>query len=105
VEIERPVQHKTHRERAAVGQRDPEPDGPAQKAVKNGQQPQIEPEGEAVDQAEAEKRRRHDPRQAQGKKPHDGPAPGAESVSGRTKLLGGHAVRLPATGGRKPSGR
>jgi hypothetical protein len=105
MEVERPVQHEAQRERADVGQRDAEPHRPAQQAVKHGQQPQVDAEGEAVDQAEAEKRRRHDPRQTQGKKPHDGPAQGAEPVSGRRRLLGGHAARFPAGGDRKPSGR
>jgi hypothetical protein len=105
VEIERPVEDKTQGERTDVSQRDAEPHRPAQEPVKNGQQPQVDAEGEAVDQAEAEKRRRHDPRQTQGKEPHDGPAQGPEPVSGRRRLLGGHAARFPAAGGRRPSGR
>jgi hypothetical protein len=105
MEVERAVQHEAQPERAYVRQRDREPHGPAEQAVENGQQPQIDAEREPVDEAEAQKRRSHDPRQTQRKHPHDGPAEGAESVSGRTELLGGHAVSVPAGGGRKPSGR
>jgi hypothetical protein len=105
VEVERPVQHETQPERAAVGQRDAEPDRPPQQPVKNGQQPQVDAERESVDQAETQKRRSYDPRQTEGKEPHDGPATGAESVSGRRRLLGGHTVSVPAGGDRKPSGR
>jgi hypothetical protein len=105
MEVERPVQHEAQPERAAVRQRDRQPDGPAEKPVKSRQQQEIDAERAAVDEAEAEKRRSHDPRQPQRQDPHDGPAEGAESVSGRTELLGGHLVSVPARGDGKPSGR
>jgi hypothetical protein len=105
MEVERPVQHEAQGERANVRERDAEPHRPAQQPVENGQQTQVDAEGEAVDQAKAEERRRHDPRQTQREKPHDGPAPSAESVSGRTRLLGGHTLSVPAGGDRKPAGR
>jgi hypothetical protein len=105
MEVERPVQHEAQPERAAVGRRDRQPDGPAQQSVKDGQQREIDAEREAVDEAEAEKRRGHDPRQTQRQYAHDGLAEGAESVSGRTGLLGGHPVSVPTGGDGKPSGR
>jgi hypothetical protein len=105
MEVERPVQREAQPERADVRQRDRQPHRPAEQAVEDGQQREVDAEGEAVDEAEAEKRRRHDPRQTQWQHAHDGPAEGAESVSGRTGLLGGHPVSVPAEGDGQPSGR
>jgi hypothetical protein len=105
MEVERPVQHEAQPERTAVRQRDRQPDRPAQQSVKSGQQREVDAEREAVDQAEAEKRRGHDPRQTQRQYPHHGLAEGAESVSGRTGLLGGHPVSVPTGGDGKRSGR
>ncbi|GLY39208.1 hypothetical protein Amsp01_052320 [Amycolatopsis sp. NBRC 101858] len=105
MEVERPVQREAQPERANVGNRDREPHGPAGQPVENGQQPQVDAEREAVDEAEAEKRRRHDPRQPQRQYPHDRPAEGTESVSGRSGKVGGHPVSLASKGDRRPSGR
>jgi hypothetical protein len=105
VEVERPVQHEAHSERAEVRQRDREPHGPAERAVENGQQPQIDAEREPVDEAEAEKRRRHDPRQPQREYPHDRPAEGAESVGGRSGKVGGHPLSVARQGDHQPSDR
>ncbi|GHG29044.1 hypothetical protein GCM10017567_55870 [Amycolatopsis bullii] len=105
MEVERPVQREAQPERADVSQRDRQPHRPAEHAVEDGEQPEVDAEGEPVDQAEPEKRRRHDPRQTQWQEAHDGPAEGAESVSGRTGSVGGHPVSVPAGGDRKPSGR
>jgi hypothetical protein len=58
VEVECPVQHETQPERAHVGQRNGQPDGPAEHAVEHRQQREIDAESEAVDHAEAEERRR-----------------------------------------------
>ncbi|MBE1502558.1 hypothetical protein H4696_009658 [Amycolatopsis lexingtonensis] len=105
MEVERPVQHEAEPERAAVRDRDRQPHGPAEQASENGQQPEVDAERQTVDEAEAEKRRGDDPRQTQREYPDDGPAEGAEAVSGRTGLLGGHPVSVPAGGDREPSGR
>jgi hypothetical protein len=105
MEVERPVQHEAQPERTAVGQRDRQPDGPAEQAVESGEQRQVDPERQTVDEAEAEKRRGHDPRQTQRQHAHDGPAEGAESVGGRAESVGGHAASVPAEGDGKPSGR
>jgi hypothetical protein len=105
MEVERPVQREAQPERADVGHRDREPHRPAGQPVENGQQPQVDAEREPVDEAEAEKRRGHDPRQPQWQYPHDRPAEGAESVSGRSGKVGGHQVSLASKGDRKPSGR
>jgi hypothetical protein len=105
MEVERPVQREAQPERTGVRHRDRQPHRPAEQAVEGGQQREVDAEREPVDQAEPEKRRRHDPRQTQWQPAHDGPAKGAESVSGRTGLLGGHAASVPAQGDRKPSGR
>jgi hypothetical protein len=105
MEVERPVQREAQPERANVRQRDRQPHRPAEQSVEDGQQREVDAEGEPVDQAEAEKRRRDEPRQTEGQHAHDGPAEGAESVSGRTGMLGGHPVSVPAEGDGKPSGR
>jgi hypothetical protein len=105
MEVERPVQREAQPERTDVRQRDRQPHRPAEHAVEDGQQREVDTERAPVDQAEPEKRRRHDPRQTQGQHAHDGPAQGAESVSGRTGLLGGHPVSVPAESDGKPSGR
>jgi hypothetical protein len=105
MEVERPVQREAQPERTGVRQRDRQPHRPAEHAVEDGQQREVDAEREPVDQAEPEKRRRHEPRQTQWQHAHDGPAEGAESVSGRTGLLGGHPVSVPAAGDGKPSGR
>jgi hypothetical protein len=105
MEVERPVQHEAQPERAAVRQRDRQPHRPAEEAVEDGQQPEVDAEREAVDEAEAEERRGHDPRQPQRQFARDGSAEGAEPVSGRSGKVGGHPFSVAAAGGRKPSGR
>jgi hypothetical protein len=84
MEVERPVQHEAQPERAAVRQRDRQPHGPAEQPVEDREQREVDSERQTVDDAEAEKRRGHDPRQTQRQQAHDGPAQGAEPVSGRT---------------------
>jgi len=105
MEVERPVQHEAQPERAAVGQRDRQPHRPAEQAVEDGQQREVDAEREPVDEAEPEKRRGHDPRQSQRQYADDGLAEDAEPVSGRAGLLGGHPASVPAEGDGKPSGR
>jgi len=105
MEVERPVQHEAQPERAAVRHRDRKPHRPAEHAVEDRQQPEVDAERQTVDEAEAEKRRRHDPRQPQREDAHDRLAEGAESVGGRSGLLGGHPVSVPAGGGRNTSRR